>query len=307
MSNKIALFPGQGSQYVGMAQALAGAYEPARALLAQADAILGFKLSEIMAAGPEEALKATENTQPALFVGSMMVWTYLADQGAKFDYAAGHSLGEYSALCAAGALSFEDALKLVRLRGELMAQAGTKAPGAMSAVMGMEDADLEAFLNAGDFGVVVPANFNCPGQIVISGEREAVAKAGDAIAATGKKVVPLPVSGAFHSPLMKFAEEGLAAGIAQTTFAVPSIPVIANVTASPVTDPEEIKSLLVRQLTAPVRWTASMQKAMELGVNYGVEVGAKSVLMGLARKISRDLKVSPVETIEEFEKIKENF
>lgn len=307
MSKRIALFPGQGSQYVGMAASIAESFAPAKALLSQADEILGFKLSEIMHAGPEELLKQTENTQPALFVGSMMVWSFLKEQGVSFDYAAGHSLGEYSALCAAGALDFESALKIVRLRGELMAKAGEIAPGAMSAVLGMEDADLEAALAAEDFGVVVPANFNCPGQIVISGAREAVAKAGEAIAATGKKVIPLPVSGAFHSPLMAFAKEGLAEGIARTTFNTPVIPVIANVTASPVTNPEEIKDLLVQQLTAPVRWTASMQKALELGVTTGVEIGAKNVLMGLARKISRELKVTPVESIAEFDKLKESF
>lgn len=305
MSKRIALFPGQGSQYVGMAQSIADSFAPAAALLQQADDILGFKLSAIMQQGPEEVLKQTENTQPALFVGSMMVWSYLQDQGVAFDYAAGHSLGEYSALCAAGALDFESALRLVRLRGELMAQAGVQAPGAMSAVLGMEDADLVAALGAADYGVVVPANFNCPGQIVISGEKEAVAKAGEAIAALGKKVVPLPVSGAFHSPLMAFAKEGLAAGIARTEFKTPTIPVIANVTAEPVVDPAQIQDLLVQQLTAPVRWTASMQKALELGVTSGVEIGAKNVLMGLARKISRDLKVTPVESLAEFEKLKE--
>lgn len=305
MSKRIALFPGQGSQYVGMAAAIAESFAPAAQLLKDADEILGFKLSAIMHQGPEELLKQTENTQPALFVGSMMVWSFLQDQGVQFDYAAGHSLGEYSALCAAGALNFESALKLVRLRGELMAQAGVQAPGAMSAVLGMDDADLEAALAAADYGVVVPANFNCPGQIVISGEKEAVAKAGEAIAALGKKVIPLPVSGAFHSPLMAFAKEGLAAGIANTEFKTPQIPVIANVTAEPVLDPAQIRELLVQQLTAPVRWTASMQKALELGVNTGVEIGAKNVLMGLARKISRELKVTPVESIAEFEKLKE--
>lgn len=306
MSKTIALFPGQGSQAVGMAKALSESFAPAKQLLEQSNDILGFSLSDMMFEGPEESLKQTQNTQPALFVCSQMVNAFLKSEGISYDYIAGHSLGEYSAICAAGGVSFEDGLKLVRLRGELMASAGEKAPGAMSAVLGLADEELEPFLvQARDAGAVVAANFNCPGQIVISGDQLAVAKAGEIIAAEGKKVVPLPVSGAFHSPLMDFAVDGLRAGIEATQFNDLEIPLIANVTADVVTDASTIKGLLVDQLTSSVLWTKSMEKAVSLGVTQGVEVGSGKVLMGLMRKISRSIKVVPVEDESTLPKLKE--
>lgn len=308
MSKKIALFPGQGSQAIGMANAILESWDGAQAILDKANEVLGFDLGKIMAEGPEEDLKATQNTQPALFVSSIMAWEYLKSQCVEVDFVAGHSLGEYSAICAAGGLSFEDGLKLVRVRGELMAQAGEKAPGAMAAVLGMPDDELDAYLvaNKGD-SKVVAANYNCPGQIVISGEKEGVEKIAEGLKEAGKKVVILPVSGAFHSPLMEFAKEGLAAAIQNTTFNTLSVPVIANVNAKATTNPEEIKELLVQQLTGSVQWTASINTALEAGVEKALEVGSGKVLMGLCRKISRAIKVSPVSAPAEFEKIKETF
>jgi [acyl-carrier-protein] S-malonyltransferase len=299
MSKTIALFPGQGSQYVGMAKLVASESPAAKALLQKADDILGFALSTMMFDGPEADLKYTANTQPALFVSSMMVMELLKEKSQNFDCVAGHSLGEYSAICAAGGFSFEDGLKLVRVRGELMASAGDRQPGAMSAVMGMEESEiLEQLEIASHSGVVVPANFNCPGQIVISGSVEGVAKAGELISALGKKVVPLPVSGAFHSPLMEFALEGLAKAVEATIINDLKVPLIANVTAEPIQSALEIKKLLVRQLVSPVRWSQCMNTAINMGVQTALEVGSGKVLMGLMRKISREVQVFPMESSE---------
>jgi [acyl-carrier-protein] S-malonyltransferase len=305
MSKTIGLFPGQGSQYIGMGQKLAAELPAARELQGRADEILGIPLSRIMAEGPEEEIKATQNTQPALFVTSMMVMELVRAQGVSLDFVAGHSLGEYSAICAAGGFSFEEGLKLVRVRGELMAKAGELKPGAMSAVLGLEDSVLEAVLaEASATGVVVAANFNSPGQVVISGSREGVAKAGEIASARGaKKVVPLPVSGAFHSPLMEYALPGLQAAVAQTTFKDLQIPLVANVTADLVTSGAQVRELLVRQLVSPVRWQASMEKALSAGMTRGVEIGAGKVLMGLMRNINRDAKVFPVESVESIQAV----
>lgn len=302
MSKTILLFPGQGSQYIGMGKVLADEFAPARELLAKADDVLGFSLSKIMQEGPEELLKSTDNTQPALYTCSCMVMELLKAEGVAFDMVAGHSLGEYSAIYAAGGFSFDDGLRLVRVRGELMAKAGELKPGAMSAVLGLEIAPLEEVLaEAASAGVVVAANFNSPGQIVISGSKDGVAKAGEIAMAKGaKKVVPLPVSGAFHSPLMEYALPGLQQAISQTKFNDLVVPVMANVTASLVTKGSEVADLLVKQLVSPVRWQQSMEKAIAEGVASAVEVGAGKVLMGLMRGISREVKVSPVESKESF-------
>ena len=304
MSKTILLFPGQGAQYVGMGQTLASTFEPAKKIMQEADEILGFSLSKLMAEGPEEVLKSTDNTQPALFTVSAMVMELLKSEGFEFDYVAGHSLGEYSAIYAAGGFSFADGLRLVRTRGELMASAGSKNPGAMAAIMGQEESKiLELCESVKDAGVVVPANINCPGQIVVSGAVEGVNKL-VAECCADIKAIPLAVSGAFHSPLMQFAQPGLAEAIAKTTFNDVAKPVIANVIAEPVTSGKEIADLLVRQLVSPVRWNDCMNKAISLGVTQGVEVGSGKVLMGLMRKISRDVKVTPVETIEAFQALK---
>ena len=294
----IFLFPGQGSQYVGMGKQLAESHAGCRALVQEADDVLGFSLSRILFEGPEDELKATQNTQPALYVTSQLAALVLAEAGVKADLAAGHSLGEYSALAAMGALSFADGLRLVRLRGELMAEAGVRRPGAMAAVLGMEPEPLAAAIKDVP-GCVVPANFNSPGQIVISGEVASVEKAMEACTAAGaKKVVRLPVSGAFHPPLMEYALEGLREGLAKAVFKAPSAPVIANVDAMPHNQPTDFADLLAKQLVSPVRWTDSMRKAIELGVVRGIEVGSGKVLMGLMRGIDRNITVTPVETVE---------
>lgn len=305
MSKNIFLFPGQGAQYIGMGSALAQNFEPAKKMLEYADEILNFSLSKIMLEGPEEVLKSTDNTQPALFVTSMMVMELLIAEGIPCDMVAGHSLGEYSAICAAGGFSFEDGLHLVRKRGELMATAGTRSPGKMAAVIGVEDDAVKALCaEASKKGIVIPANFNCPGQVVVSGSVEGVNALVELCESKSIKAVLLPVSGAFHSPLMEFAVEGLTEAIAKVNFSDLKYPLIANVTAEPLTDATLLPDLLVRQITSPVRWGESMQKAISLGVTSGVEVGSGKVLMGLMRRIDRNLKVTPVENIGDLTSLK---
>lgn len=306
MSKTIFVFPGQGAQYVGMGKALSESFVPAKQLLEKADDTLGFSISKVMFEGPEEDLKITANTQPALFVSSMMVLEVLKSEGVDFDFVAGHSLGEYSAICAAGGFSFEDGLKLVRLRGSLMAKAGQEHPGSMAAIIGVADDKIQELCDAvKNVGIVVPANFNCPGQIVVSGEVDAVKALVDNCGAAGVKAVPLAVSGAFHSPLMQSAQAGLADAIANTKFNDLQKPLIANVTAQTVTSGAEIKELLVRQLVSPVRWNQSMAYAIkELGVTSGVEVGVGHVLAGLQRKIDRAVKFTAVESVEAVQALK---
>jgi [acyl-carrier-protein] S-malonyltransferase len=302
MSKRILLFPGQGSQYVGMGKMLSESLPQAKAILDRANAVLGFDLADILFNGPEDKLTRTDITQPAIFTVSMMAMEVVKANGASFDYVAGHSLGEYSALCAAGAFTFEDGLALVRLRGQLMAQAGDKSPGSMAAILGLEADKLSLVLNdAGKAGAVVAANFNSPSQIVISGSVAGVqAAAKGAEAAGAKKVVVLAVSGAFHSPLMEFAVPGLKEGLAKAALKAPSVPLISNVEAKPVSDPEAIRGLLLRQLTSPVRWVESMQQALAADAKEAYEIGPGKVLMGLARGISRDMKVTPVENPEDW-------
>ena len=285
------LFPGQGSQYAGMAADLAERFPEAREVVDRANAALGFPLSDIMFSDNERAaerLRQTENTQPALYVHSLAAHAVLAARGQTCGVAAGHSLGEWSALAAMGAVSLEDGLAAVRRRGELMAQAGDVRPGTMAAVLGMDSEDLERICTTASQdgeGVVVPANYNDPGQIVISGDRPAVQRASDAASEAGaKRVIPLPVSGAFHSPLMDFAVDGLAATLQNLTITAPRVPVVLNVTAEPTTDPETIREKLLEQLTAPVRWAQSLEAINAMGVTRYVEVGAGKVLAGLAKR-----------------------
>lgn len=301
MTRRILLFPGQGSQYVGMGKKLAETFAPARLLLDQANSVLGFDLADILFNGPEDRLTRTDITQPAIFTVSMMAMEAVKQEGVAFDYVAGHSLGEYSALCAAGAFSFEAGLAIVRLRGQLMAQAGDKSPGSMAAILGLETDKLESVLkDAAGAGIVVAANYNSPSQIVISGSVSGVQAAAKLAEAAGaKKVVMLAVSGAFHSPLMEFAVPGLREGLAKVAIQAPKVPLISNVEAKPVTDAEAIRGLLLRQLTSPVRWVESMQNALALDAKEALEVGPGKVLMGLARGISRDMKVTPVENPED--------
>ena len=287
------LFPGQGSQTPGMGADLYDASPHARAVFDEADALLGFSLTGLMFGEDAEALRPTEITQPALFTHSLAADAALRARGIRPDVAAGHSLGEWSALAATGAVTFVDGVRAVRRRGELMAQAGTVRPGAMSAVLGLGAGLLDAACReatAAGEGEAVPANYNDAGQIVISGDAAAVERAGILCSAAGaKRVVPLPVSGAFHSPLMAFARDGLAETLAGLAIAAPSCPVVLNVTAEPSSDPAEIRARLLEQLTAPVRWMQSVERMAALGATRFVEVGTGAVLSGLVRRtLGRD-------------------
>ena len=298
-----ALFPGQGSQYVGMGLSLYEKSPAARDLFHRADQALGTSLSKLCFEGPEAELTLTRNTQPAIFVVSLAAWQLLRDGGFTLNAAAGHSLGEYSALTAAGALAFEDAVRLVRRRGELMFEAGEERPGTMAAILGMETPAVEELCRqAQSAGIVVPANLNSPGQIVISGEGAAVDKAVELAPGLGaKKAVRLPVSGAFHSPLMEAAAAGLKEALEAVRMNDASVPVVSNASAGPVRLASEIRSALERQLMAPVRWEESMRWLKANAGPFFVEIGPGRVLKGLARSIDRELKVDSVEDPSSFD------
>jgi len=283
--------PGQGAQKVGMGKDLAERFPAARDTFAAIDDALGVALSRVMWEGPEDELTLTHNTQPAILAHSAAVFAVVGDKLRSLGVraGAGHSLGEYSAYVAAGSLSATEAARLVRRRGQLMYEAGTRRPGAMSAVLGLDPAGVEAACAeaSGAEGVAVAANLNSPDQIVISGDPAAVARAGEACKARGaKRVIPLKVSGAFHSPLMEPAVAGLQAALAEATFADPAFPVVANASAAPVRAAAEAVRLLAAQLTAPVRWIGCMQAAAALApeATY-IELGPGSVLSGLLKKI----------------------
>jgi [acyl-carrier-protein] S-malonyltransferase len=280
------IFPGQGSQYVGMGKDFFDADEASRSLFHLADDILGVPLGTICFQGPEEELKQTRNTQPAIFLHSMVVFRKLTTH--KPGMVAGHSLGEYSALVAADAITFEDGLKLVRLRGELMQKAGEEQQGTMAAIVGlMPDAVEELCKEASAAGIVQPANYNSPGQIVISGSVDGVRKAMELAKARGAKLAKeLVVSGAFHSPLMASARDGLKRKLDETTIRDARIPVYANVTAEPVTTAEDIRNLLFRQLTHPVRWEESVMHMVRDGADAFCEIGPGKVLQGLVKRIA---------------------
>ena len=282
---KAYVFPGQGSQYPGMAKDLYESNEVARMMLERANEILGFRITDIMFEGTAEELKQTRVTQPAIFLHSVVMARCIQDFTP--DMVAGHSLGEFSALVAAGAIDFEDGLKLVSVRAEAMQKACEMNPGTMAAVLALETAKVEEICSACE-GTVIPANYNCEGQIVISGEKEAVEKACIRMKEAGaKRALPLPVGGAFHSPLMEPARAELAEGIEKTVFRTPTCPIYQNVTALPSTDPEEIKRNLLAQLTAPVRWTQSVRNMAADGAEEFVELGPGTVLQGLINKILR--------------------
>ncbi len=288
-----AVFPGQGSQAVGMVADFAGRYALARETFAAADDVLGFGLSAICWQGPAEALDQTINTQPALFVSSLAIWRVLQDlqPNAQPAWLAGHSLGELSALCAAGALSFEAGLRLVHTRGRLMQLAGEANPGAMAAVLGLpaeQVGELCSAVSRVHGGTVVLANDNCPGQAVVSGEKPAVDQLVERAAAAGaRRAVKLAVSVAAHSPLMASAADDFARAVNDTPFTAPRIPVYGNVAALPLAGPGEIRHELAQQLTRTVRWTETMQNMIDAGAQTFIEVGAGNVLTGLLRRIDR--------------------
>jgi [acyl-carrier-protein] S-malonyltransferase len=283
------LFPGQGSQAVGMGKAAADASEEARRLAERADSLLGMGLSKIMFEGPEERLRETSVTQPALFLASAMALELLKKRGLTAAWTAGHSLGEYSALYAAGAIDFDTALKLVNERGRVMSEAGREKPGAMAAVMGLDTGKLETVCRAAsNGGVVAPANYNSDSQIVISGEASAVAKAMELAQAAGAvKVVQLNVSGAFHSPLMSEAAARMKVFIDASAVRDASVPVITNVDAQPTREAAEFKKKLFEQIDHPVRWHESMKRLIELGAEAFIEVGSGRVLSTMAKKLDR--------------------
>ena len=281
------IFPGQGAQFSGMGLDLYENSPTAQQLFEKANSILGFSITDIMFEGSAEDLKQTKVTQPAIFLHSVILAKTLGETF-KPDMVAGHSLGEFSALVAAGALTFEDGLNLVSQRAQAMQKACEIKPSTMAAVLGLEDDVVEKICEDTE-GVVVAANYNCPGQLVISGEVEAINRACEAMKEAGaRRALVLPVGGAFHSPMMEPAREELAAAIENTTFSKPNCPIYQNVTASAITDEDEIKANLISQLTAPVRWTQSVQQMIEDGAKHFTEVGPGKVLQGLVRKINRE-------------------
>ena len=286
MSKKAYIFPGQGAQFVGMGKDLYDQYEIARTLFNQANSILGFDITEEMFNGTDEGLRQTRITQPAIFLHSVIAAKCLGDDF-KPDMVAGHSLGEFSALVANGTLDFEDGLKLVYSRAMAMQEACELKPSTMAAVLGLEDQKVEEICASITSGIVVPANYNCPGQLVISGDIDAINEACEKLKAAGaKRALVLQVGGAFHSPLMKPAEDKLATAIENTNFKTPTCPVYQNVSAEPESDPAAIKRNLLKQLTAPVKWTQCVQSMVRDGANNFTEIGPGKVLQGLVKKIA---------------------
>jgi len=297
------LFPGQGSQSVGMGLALAERYPEARAAFEEADRVLGFPLSSLCFTGPAEELTRTENTQPALLVTSVAAVRVLEAKGARAAAAAGHSAGEYAAHVAAGSLSFEDGLRLIRARGEAMARAGAERPGTMAAVLGLsveQIADVLRAVNAPRD--LAAANYNSPGQVVLSGTPEAVQRGGEEAKRIGaKKVVPLQVSAAFHSPLMESANRALGEALDRVSIARARFPVYANVSAQPVQEPEEIRDTLKRQLLAPVLWEQTVRALLAAGFRRFVEAGNGKVLRGLVKSVDRETTLLGSEDPEQLE------
>lgn len=280
------VFPGQGSQFPGMAKDLYESNPMAKEMLEKANTILGFRITDIMFSGTEEELKQTKVTQPAIFLHSVVLAATMGD-AFKPDMVAGHSLGEFSALVANQTLSFEDALVLVSKRALAMQKACEAQPSTMAAVLGMDDAKVEEICATVTDGIVVAANYNCPGQLVISGSVEGVTKACELLKAAGaKRALVLPVGGGFHSPCMEPARVELEAAIKATNFKTPICPVYQNVNAKPVTDPAEIQNNLIAQLTAPVRWTQTVQNMVADGATHFIEIGPGKVLQGLVKKIA---------------------
>jgi [acyl-carrier-protein] S-malonyltransferase len=305
MVQRAALFPGQGSQHVGMGAELAESFPEARQAFERADDVLGFPLSRLCWEGPEDELTQTQNAQPAILVHSLAVWSVVArGLAGSVRFAAGHSLGEFSAYAAAGSLELEDAVRLVRRRGELMAEA---REGTMAAVLKLDDEAVEEACKRvrDEGGVVVAANFNAPGQVVVSGEVEAVDKVTELVHASGGRAKPLPVSGAFHSPLMAEAEKGLREALEDVEFKDPAFPIVANATAQPIGDAAAARAALVQQLTAPVRWTECIRRIAGGGVTQFVELGPGKVLTGLLRRVDESLEGIAIGKPEQVERFKE--
>lgn len=293
---KAYVFPGQGAQFVGMGKDMYENSEFAKELFEKANEVLGFRITDLMFEGTDEDLRQTKVTQPAIFLHSVILTKTNADKFTP-DMVAGHSLGEFSALVAAGALDFEDGLRLVSKRAMAMQKACEIAPSTMAAIIGLADEKVEEICASID-GVVVPANYNCPGQLVISGTHEAIDAACAKLSEAGaRRALKLPVGGAFHSPLMDPAKEELAAAIEQTTFKTPICPVYQNVSTKGETDPEVIKKNLVAQLTAPVKWTQSVQNMVADGMVQLIECGPGAVLQGLVKKIEKTVEATAIEKL----------
>lgn len=281
------IFPGQGAQFPGMGKDLYEHNPQAKELFEQANELAGFRISDVMFEGSDEALKQTDVTQPAVFLHAVIA--ILTRPDLKPDMTAGHSLGEFSALVAAGALQFKDAFRLVMQRARAMQKACVMNPSTMAAIIGLEDEKVEAVCSEIKDEIVVPANYNCPGQLVISGSIKGIAIACEAMKAAGaRRALPLQVGGAFHSPLMEPARLELQAAIEQTSFQTPFCPIYQNVDGRPHTDPETIKTNLINQLTAPVRWTQCVQNMIADGATHFTECGPGNVLQGLVKKINRE-------------------
>ncbi|MEO6135649.1 MAG: ACP S-malonyltransferase [Ginsengibacter sp.] len=287
------LFPGQGSQFIGMGKDLYDENEQAKKLFEQANDILGFSISDVMFSGTAEELTATKVTQPAVFLHSVIAFKTLTDKVP--DMVAGHSLGEFTALVANDCLSFEEALVLVSIRAKAMQKACDLNPSTMAAILGLEDKKVDDICNSITNEVVVAANFNCPGQVVISGSKQGIEEACLLLKEAGaKRAIVLPVGGAFHSPLMQPAKEELSAAIEKTIFKVPVCPVYQNVSSSAVSDPQTIKANLVSQLTGPVKWTQTIQQMIADGADSFTECGPGKVLQGLLGKINREVAVNNI-------------